>query len=157
MPEVLPVRPYENRIRERVFKVLQEAGLTVAVKKAIPPGLSDAEVVERLRYQHPAVLLIPYHAQTDAEGNSSNGLELAQRIEEQLPRLERVPILMPVSATAIQGVRGMLGFRTRRGPVSVALQRRVLLIDEAELGDPTLPERIRRHAAMREEPARESA
>jgi len=80
MRHVTVVRPYGRSIRQRVFALLERAGLVVQEADVIPKGTSDESVLERLRERPPEILLIPFHAHRDEHGESLNGIAIAERL-----------------------------------------------------------------------------
>jgi hypothetical protein len=123
------VRPYPARIRSRVLRVLEEAGLRAASEDVLPAATPDDEVLHALRPAPGLVLLIPFHAHRDREGGSVNGLDLIRRIREEVPALERTPIVCPISDVGLAAAGLML---TR---LDEALFARVLFLYEDELDD----------------------
>lgn len=73
-----------------------------------------------------------------------NGIAVAERLAAALPRLARVPILMPASTVALPGARlKLLPLGPR--PLNDALRERILLIDEAALDQPETVAAILHH------------
>lgn len=144
MTRVSVVRPYGRQIRERVFAVLERAGLSPHEEDVIPKGTEDQEVVERLRRQKPEVLLIPFHAHRAGNGETLNGLDLVERLNKDLPDLANVPILMPASVAALPAAHLRLSPLAPR-PLSDHVRHRILVIDESKLDAPELVDVIRQH------------
>ena len=69
-----------------------------------------------------------------------------RRIEEELPALRDVPIVMPASSVVVAGVRIALGQHAAR-PLPPSLRERVLLLPEDELDLPATKEAVRAHLA----------
>ena len=144
MRRVTAVRPYDSRIRRRVFAVLERAGLVIEESDIVPKGTSDADVLQMLRDRPPGILLIPFHAHRDDHGANINGVAFAERLAAVLPSLSEIPILMPASTVALPGAELMLSpFNPR--PLSDDLRSRILLLDESALDQPETVAAIRHH------------
>ncbi len=144
MRHVTVVRPYGPSIRQRVFALLERCGLVVLEADVIPKGTSDERVLEKLRERPPEILLIPFHAHRDQNGDGLNGIAIAERLAAALPSLARVPILMPASTVALPGARLRLS-PLGSHPLSDDLRARILLIDESALDQPETVAAILHH------------
>ena len=143
--EVTVLRPYGDRIREKVFTLLEKAKLHIDPSKVLSPKLSDDEIVEQMRGRRVEVLLIPFHALRDAGGKRTNGVELLQRLEAEVPESHEAPVLMPVSMFGSAAVSLMLNQDRPNPRVSAETSKRVLVLEEDHLDDPDMVEKIRRH------------
>lgn len=121
-----------------MFGHLAGAGLTIDPADVIPPGTSDDDALALLANRSTHVLLVPFHAHRDPDGEQINGLKLIQRLDKELPLLRKNPILMPCTRTAYLTVSAILS-----GPIA----ERVLLISEDNLDDEALTDQIRDHVA----------
>ena len=148
MTRVSVVRPYGRQIRERVFALLDRAGLSPREEDVIPKGTDDEQVVATLRRQRPDVLVIPFHAHRDGRGETVNGLDLIERLLEEAPELSSLPILMPASMTALPAAHLRLSPLAPR-PLPERVRSRILLIDESDLDAPGLADAIRDHVSGR--------
>lgn len=141
------VRPYGAHIRTRVFALLERAGVTVAERDVIPKGTSDDDVIQALRTRRARVLLVPFHAHRDEQGRNVNGIDIVLRIVSELPNFDRVPIIMPISASASAAANLRL-----EAEDSVAIPKsvrdRILVIDEADLDRPELLARLASHLRL---------
>jgi hypothetical protein len=145
MDKFVVVRPYDSRIRERVFGHFQRAEISQDTGIRIPPGTSDEEAIERLRVVKGQILLIPFHGHRDDSGTFVNGLVFAKALEKELPALNQAVIIMPVSRFVAGGARLLWEMGDSGVPFSPALKARILLIFEEELDDKNLHHRIRHH------------
>ena len=148
MTLVSVVRPYGRQIRERVFALLERAGLSPREQDVIPKGTDDEQVVATLRRLRPDVLVIPFHAHRDGHGETVNGLDLIERLLEEAPELSSLPILMPASMTALPAAHLRLSPLAPR-PLPERVRSRILLIDESDLDAPGLADAIRDHVSGR--------
>ncbi len=150
MLRLVAVRPYPIAIRARVLALLGQAGCVLAEADAIPMGTDDATALAWLKTRcsprPPDVLLIPFHRHRDTRGEHVDGLGVARRIEDEVPALRDVPIVMPASSVVVAGVRVALGPHAAR-PLPPALRARVLLLPEGELDLPATREAVRAHLA----------
>lgn len=94
---VIAVRPYPPHIRSRVFAVLEDLGLAIARTDVVPTGTPDDEVLARLRRERCDVLLVPFHAHPDRNGQLVHGLGLISKIRRELPVHHGTLIVCPVS------------------------------------------------------------
>jgi hypothetical protein len=131
---LIVVRPYREGIRKRVFALLAAAGVDVDNAVIIQKDSSDSTVIQTLRGTRPGVLLIPFHARLDESGNEVNGLDLCERLEQSLPELSQVPIVMPASAAAVPALRLRMSWMSQR-PVSDAVKKRLIVLEEELLDD----------------------
>lgn len=143
---ILVLRPYGPRIRDRMFAALDVLNLRPGEEDVVANDLSDGEVIEQLRDKKSDVLLCPFNNIKTAEGGTTNGLRLAQQVEEELPQFADTPILMPVSVFSAAVLHFQLSRGTDLGQVSDSLRQRLLQIEENELDEPNvLADRIRDH------------
>lgn len=149
MRHVTVIRPYGLSIRQRVFALLERAGLAVRSADVVPKGTTDEDVIHLLKGRPPEILLVPFHAHRDGRGEIVNGLDLLERLAGSVP-LERVPVIMPVSAMALPAAHLKLSPSSAQ-PFDVNLRSNVLLLDESELDHPesvaAVVQHVRRHEA----------
>ncbi len=147
---MVAVRPYHVAIRARVLALLGQAECVLAPDDAVPMGTDDTTVIAwrkaRCTPRPPDALLIPFHRHRDTRGEHIDGLGVARRIEDELPALRDVPILMPASSVVVAGVRLALSHHAVR-PLPPSLRDRVLLLPEDELDLPATREAVRAHLA----------
>ena len=124
---IAAVRPYPARIRSRVFETLERIGATV--ESAVEPGVSDDSAMRTLAGVRADVLLIPFHAHRDANGDVVHGLTLIERLRTGDDLHSRTPILCPISNVGLAAA----GLMTSR--VEEDLLDRVLFIYEDELDE----------------------
>ena len=145
LSRVVVARPYDRRIRERMFESLNRAGLEIDARDVIAGGTPDPEVSERLSASGAYVLLVPFHAHRDSGGQVVNGLDFLRYLSETKPGAVRRPILMPISSAGMAAASLMLTKSGQPGDLDDELTQRVLFLPEAELDDPGLARRIRVH------------
>jgi hypothetical protein len=141
------IRPYGPNIRTRVFALLERAGVMVAERDVIPKGTSDDDVIEALRTRRARVLLAPFHAHRDDQGRNVNGVDTVLRVVSELPNFERVPIIMPVSSSALAAANLRLEAQGS-GAIPKSVRDRIFVIDEAELDQPALLARLVGHLRL---------
>jgi hypothetical protein len=137
----LAVRPYHERIRERVFLALQRAGCAISLSDVIRAGTSDDEAVTRVLASSHRVLLVPFHAHKDAQGRPVDGVQFVTKLAARA-KAWRWRVLMPVSPYAAPAVSMAM---SAAAPGSPLARGEVLFMPEAELDDPELPAKIRKH------------
>ena len=96
----LAVRPYGERLRPRVFRLLEELGLDVRTPEGAGSEASNEDVVALLREERADVLLVPFHVVRTPDGGRTTGLDLVALLRQRLPWTGRVPVVMPVSLFA---------------------------------------------------------
>ncbi|MGE0327780.1 MAG: hypothetical protein AB7S68_36045 [Polyangiaceae bacterium] len=126
---LLFVRPYAPRLRSQVVELLRAAGVAPQDTLAIPKGTPDREAIKQVRQVRASLLVVPFHAHRDEDGVRVNGLALAERLLEEVPRCLHTPMLVPVSAA---GLPAALLALTAAGPraATPAVREHVLLIEE---------------------------
>ena len=140
---VVVLRPYAEVVRRSVLQLLERAGVDTSDAIILPPRSTDKHVVAALASVRPKVLIVPFHAHEDDDGNRLNGLELIAQIFEELPLLESVPIVMPASAQAMAAAQ--LGLESSIGQLSAAQKARVFLLHLDRLADTSIVAEIRHH------------
>jgi hypothetical protein len=90
------------------------------------------------------VLLAPFHAHRDDQGRNVNGIDIVLRVVSELPNFERVPIIMPVSSSALAAANLRLEAQGS-GAIPKSVRDRIFVIDEAELDQPELLVRLANH------------
>ncbi|MBI5494865.1 MAG: hypothetical protein HY904_07530 [Deltaproteobacteria bacterium] len=118
-----------------MLALLEKAGLPVDEQDIIPGGATDEQVIRAVRGRTTDVLVVPFHAHTDEAGNAVNGLDLAERLIEAVPRLAGVPIIMPASLAVLAGARLRIASAGTRSS-SAYVRAATLLVDESELERP---------------------
>lgn len=96
---VLVVRPYGEHIRERVFRLLEDAGWT-GNHDSIPTGTDDTRAVQKVLRDPARVLLVPFHGHRSEDGASVDGLRFLLRLHHEAGRGFRWRVLMPYSRFA---------------------------------------------------------
>lgn len=141
--KVLVVRPYGRQIRERMFGHLEKAGLSIDEVDVIQAGTPNRAAVTSIRSRPNHVLLVPFHAHVDHDGEQVNGLDVLQLLDEE-GGLD-APALMPVSKVGMAAAQLMMSGGGSGGKLSLSARDRILFIDEEELDDPGLFRRIEAH------------
>jgi hypothetical protein len=132
--KALAIRPYGDRIRNLVFGLLKSADLEVSTAPELSEQVPDAKIVDYLRKARTDVLLLPFHAVRTAEGERSDGMQLLERIRNEIPHLAKIPVIMPVSVFASAAFSGGM----RRNPHS-----RLFAISEDEMEKDSTALRLR--------------
>lgn len=136
---VYVVRPYDSRIRDRIFPALSRLDLTIRPDDVIPPKTPDADVLRWLRARPaPEALLVPFHAHRDVDGELVHGLEVIRQIREELPGFARIPIFAPISNLGLAAANLMLA--RYEGQMD-----QVLFLYVDDLSDAELARAIRAH------------
>jgi len=125
---LLVVRPHGERVRERVLSLLGRAGIRTLGAEVLPAGTPDGRALAAIRARAPLALLIPLHAHRTAEGELVNGIQLAERIDSELPAVASVPIFMPASAFGMSTLELAMARDQDAGGPSDALRRRLIPI-----------------------------
>ncbi|MAQ13884.1 MAG: hypothetical protein CMN30_03705 [Sandaracinus sp.] len=131
---VVALRPYSARIRSRVFGTLERLGARVTAH--VEEGVPDDHTLAAMRATPADVLLIPFHAHRDRNGELVHGLTLIERIRTELPAHAATPILCPISTVGLAAAELL---QTR---VDAAILHHVLFLPESELSSVTLPDTI---------------
>lgn len=92
---IVIVRPYRASLRDRVFELLSEVGLNLALATTIPAQTPDDDVVAALQTLSAELLIVPFHAHRDRLGRRVNGVELLPRV--RVGRHARTRVVAPVS------------------------------------------------------------
>jgi hypothetical protein len=145
-PVVTLVRPTEE-LRERLLRILPQAGLVVSSDDVLPPTCSDEQVVVELRQRRSRLLVIPFR-QPALAGGRTNGVELLQRLEREAPEVARAPILLPVTMFGAGAARLLLGEANPDETLTRETRHRILVLQEDELDDPKLPSVVRMHVQL---------
>jgi len=144
------VRPYGPRIQQRLEAMLASLGLHARPEWTVPPHATDAEAALAVRVAKPDVLVCPFHAVRDREGQDTHGIRLLRRLQLEWPEgLARLPVLMPVSTYSAAVYEAVLRLGDLKyGPLEPTLLESVLRIDETDLDQPAaLAAAIERHVA----------
>lgn len=144
---VTVIRPYDRRIRERMFDQLNQAGFNINPEQIIPHGTPNDEVLELLKSRLNHILLIPFNSHNDVNGNSTNGLELIIEMHNKLPELTYTPIIMPVSIYAKGAVSIMKDRISKLSNVAESIKRCVLIVHEEKLDHVDLLKSLQDHVA----------
>lgn len=143
-PRVLVVRPYAARIRGRVFAVLRQAGLDVDHATTIPRGTPDADAIARIVQAQPDVLVVPFNAHRDPQGEALDGLTLCRRLFET-PGAPEAPVLMAVTRMAAANLRLMASSGEHAAAHRELLEHRILVLSADEVDDAEAPARVVAH------------
>jgi len=145
---VLIVRPYPTRMRTRVFTLLHSAMLDMNSGRQIPAGTSDADAIEGIMETKPDVLLVPFHAHRDAQGQRLDGLTLCGKLYGILGA-SPIPVLMPVTPMAGASLRLMTHTGKHADLYRDLLERHILLVPDGEVDEhetiPRVVAHLRRH------------
>jgi hypothetical protein len=133
------IRPYSQKIRARITAALRLVGYDIEGAFVLPRGTTDREVLSELSSRPaPRGLLIPFHAQEDAQGNHTDGLSLLLELRRSLPWFVGIPAVMPVSQV------GHAGYLLRAKALNAQRLPAYLAVFEPELDDtPALAARLR--------------
>lgn len=137
------VRPYGERIRARVFSLVDAAGYQISADDLVPQGESDADAAARVFVRGSRRLVVPYHGHRDREGVPLDGLTFVEHLRKLDPSFPW-RVLMPVSrfgAAAVESVRESL---------DATLLASVLFVSEDDLEQPRLVSALRQHFASAE-------
>lgn len=137
---VVVVRPYHERIRRQVFKLLGEAGYEPA--HIIEPGTPDAEAVERVRALRLHRLVVPFHGHRTRDGQPVDGFSFLRALFLVAPEAPW-RVLMPVSNFGA----GAVEIERSKCPPHVV--DTVMFLMEDELPKSQNAARIGRHFARR--------
>lgn len=137
---VFVVRPYHDRIKQKIFTAIQAAGGQIPDGWVASDDATDAEIVASLARIVPDVLLAPFHSRTDKNGTLVNGLRTLGVLIDNYPWAGTVPVLMPLSAFGGGGYTIELPkFEGRYG------RRKILVLDEEVMNEPGLERLIAAH------------
>lgn len=123
------VRPYARQIRARVFSLLTTTGVRVDDADVVEAGTPDREVLESLGERRCDVLVVPFHAHNDRDGNAVHGLDVIARVRAELPLHRSTPIICPISNVGLAAAGLML---SRMGEEALGP---ILFLHEDELDD----------------------
>jgi CheY-like chemotaxis protein len=146
MAGVTVVRP-SAEVRERVLRLLREAGLEAGDADVLPAGFSDDETVAALRQRRSRLLVIPFRQPT-TNGGRANGIDLVQRLEREAPELARTPIVLPVTVFGAGAVRLLLGESNLDETLTRATRHRILVVQEEELDEARVAQMVRLHVRL---------
>ncbi len=141
---IVVVRPYRARMRSRVFAALEQAGLKMDGATEIPQGTPDDETRERIVQADPDVLLVPFHAHRDAQGNRLDGLTLCRLLHETATA-PSAPVLMPVTRMAMASLRLMSVSGPHAALHRTLLDGKILTLADDEVDLAPTPARIMAH------------
>jgi hypothetical protein len=133
---VLVVRPYGQRVRAKVFALLERAGLVLHPEDVIPEGTPDDEALRLAASARRRVLLVPFHGHRDTAGHSVDGLVFVRALVAAAPHRD-LRVLMPVSSFGAAAV----ALAAEKGDVPAC----VLVLPEAELESPETLARVQDH------------
>lgn len=120
---------------------MHAAGCTILPDNIIPARTSDAIAVRAVLDSRSPVLLVPFHAHNDTDGNRVDGLGFLAKLDAAKRRDFEWRVVMPVSAFAVPAVTTILA----RGELEPHIQQQILMITEDALRDPGTAMRIRAH------------
>jgi hypothetical protein len=148
------VRPQGEPLRQRLLELLQEIGIEATAEDVLSSELDDDEVVAALRQRGSSQLLVVPFRQPTAGGGRAHGIDLLQRLEQEVPETAGLPVLLPVNVFSAGQVRLMLGESNPDETLSRRTRHRILMLLEDELADPRSAELLRMHLRLRRaEPA----
>jgi hypothetical protein len=136
---LVAIRPYDERIRGRVFGVLERLGYERAQMVVFAARTPDQDVLAGLAdTPTPDAMLVPFHAHHDTAGRAVDGLTTLLEARTRLPTLARVPVMMPVSQVVLAALQ------LRLAKLDDAQRRGIHVVEESELDDPArVAERLR--------------
>ncbi len=138
LARVTVVRPYGQRIRARVFALLEAVGYRVRAEDVIEEGAGDQDAVQRIIALGARRLVVPYHGHRDRAGAVLDGLGLLRRLHEAVPTFP-YRVLMPVSRF------GAAAVEVARQRLPLELAPAIVFVNEDELGEPGLVSRVAEH------------
>lgn len=142
---ILAVRPYGDRIRNRVFQVLEQAGWSSQEQDRIPTGTGDEEAVQWVRRSPIRSLLVPFHGHRLDNGQSVDGLQFLLRLHRAASGSFRWRVVMPYSHFAAPAVDLLVASRDFERDYPQGLRDALMLLGEDALEAPDLPARIAAH------------
>ncbi|MFW5876850.1 MAG: hypothetical protein ACOCXM_08945 [Myxococcota bacterium] len=140
---VLVVRPYGDRIRNRVFQVLERAGWSS--QDCVPTGTDDEEAVRWVLHSPTRSLLVPFHGHRLDSGQSVDGLRFLLRLHQAAGGSFRWRVLMPYSHFAAPAVDLLVASHDFERDYPKELRDALMLLSEDDLEDAGLPARIAAH------------
>lgn len=96
----LAIRPYGERLRPRVFALLSQLRIEVDAPAELGDEVSNDDIVRHMAARRADLLLIPFHVVRTRDGDRTSGLELLERLRQEVPWTRRAPVIMPVSVFA---------------------------------------------------------
>jgi len=128
---LVAIRPYDQRIRTRVFAVLAELGYEREQAHVFAAATPDEVVLASLAQMRPPDgILAPYHAHRDTQGAAVDGLTIVLAARARVPALAGVPVMMPVSQVALAALQ------LRIGRLEPSEAQGIHVVVEGELDDP---------------------
>ena len=121
---VVVVRPYGERIRKHVFKLVTEAGFKAPI--VIEPGVPDADAVQRVLALGVRVLVVPFNGHRTLANASVDGFSFLRALFAAAPTAPW-RVLMPVSQF------GAAAVEIERAKLDARFTEAVLFLSEAEL------------------------
>lgn len=147
MPVVVTVVRPSADLRERLLRLLRDAGLEVAEDDVLPPAYDDDQTVAALRERRSRLLVIPFR-QPASRGGRHNGIDLLQRLEREAPEVARAPILLPVSVFGAGAVKLLLGEANPDETLTRETRHRILVLQEEELDQAQAAQLVRMHVRL---------
>lgn len=74
------VRPYNTRIRDRVVSLLERVGCSFDEKHLVLAGTGDTEAIEQVVSMKNRLLLLPFHAHRDPQGQPIDGISFFEQL-----------------------------------------------------------------------------
>lgn len=147
---VLVVRPYDERIRSRVFHAMEQAGGSFSDEDQIPTGTGDEQAIQWV-LRHPArILLVPFHGHRAEDGHSLDGLHFLVRLHQAASGTFPWRVVMPYSRFAAAAVDLRVRSRNYEREYPRELREALLLLSEDDLDRPDVATRIAAHLFVRD-------
>lgn len=143
---VTVVRPAAD-VRERLLRLLRQAGVAVADDDVLPAAWSDDETLAALRERRSRLLVVPFRQPAGA-GTRSNGIDLLQRLEREAPEAARAPVVLPVTVFGAGAVKLLLGDANLDETLTRETRHRILVVPEEELEQARVAELVRLHVRL---------
>ena len=144
-PAIL-VRPGAE-LGARLTHALPDAGVSVGENAVLPAEWPEPRVAEALRERACRLLVIPFRQPT-TNGARTNGVELLQRLESEVPAVRRIPVLLVVSIYSAGAARLILGEANPDETLTRETRHRILVVQEDELEEPRSHSMIRMHLRL---------
>ena len=143
---VTVVRPGAE-VRDRLVRLLRQAGLEVGDDDVLPAAWSDDQILAALRERRSRLLVVPFRQPAGA-GPRANGIDLLQRLEREAPDVARAPIVLPVTVFGAGAVKLLLGEANLDETLTRETRHRILVVPEEELEQARVAELVRLHLRL---------
>lgn len=140
--QAIAVRPYRRAVRDKVFDLLERVACFVRDEDVIPAGTSDAHAVARVLAARERVLVVPFHAHRDANGQMLDGMSFVRALADASQHRFRWQIIMPVTGQGAAGLELARSGSTQL--LDPEVERSLLTLDGAALENPATEARLER-------------